>query len=249
MSQQIPPSKPFDNPQDAVFTSNAWFEIGKSAGGRSIQARRFSGGAKRIMLIGGVHGNETEGVRFMVDFCREIEQAEKKATGGLKKIGMYKIEDYSFYLMPVMNPDGFFGFKRQNDNQVDLNRNMPTKDFTTDIKEEKYFPGNEAGSEPETQALLQALEEFKPQYIISFHSWKPMINLNGPARPFGKVMYKKLPYELTEDIGYPTPGSLGTWAGWERKIPTITLEFERGLDLDSIYPKARDAIFDSFSVL
>ena len=31
-------------------------------------------------------------------------------------------------------------------------------------------------------------------------------------------------YPVTRSIGYPTPGSLGTWAGVERGIPTITLE-------------------------
>ena len=46
---------------------------------------------------------------------------------------------------------------------------------------------------------------------------------------------KKNQYKITDDIGYPTPGSLGTWAGWERKIPTITLEIERDSTQDKIW--------------
>jgi protein MpaA len=35
-------------------------------------------------------------------------------------------------------------------------------------------------------------------------------------------------YPVTGDIGYPTPGSFGTWAGVEAGIPVITLELPRG---------------------
>jgi protein MpaA len=55
-------------------------------------------------------------------------------------------------------------------------------------------------------------------------------------------MHAVLPYEITEDIGYPTPGSLGTYAGWERQIPTITFEIERGLPLSEVWPTVRGAV-------
>jgi len=31
-------------------------------------------------------------------------------------------------------------------------------------------------------------------------------------------------YPVTGSIGYPTPGSFGTWAGHELRIATVTLE-------------------------
>jgi protein MpaA len=31
-------------------------------------------------------------------------------------------------------------------------------------------------------------------------------------------------YPVVTSMGYPTPGSFGTWAGIERNIPTVTLE-------------------------
>jgi protein MpaA len=36
-------------------------------------------------------------------------------------------------------------------------------------------------------------------------------------------------YVIEESIGYPTPGCLGTYAGLERGMPTLTYEIERGL--------------------
>jgi len=119
---------------------------------------------------------------------------------------------------------------------------MPTADWKANEPGEKYYSGPAAGSEPETQVLLQVLNDFNPQFIVSLHSWKPMFNVNGPAHEYARRMHAELPYEITEDIGYPTPGSLGTYWGWEKQIPTITFEIERGLPLDKVYGIVRGAL-------
>jgi protein MpaA len=55
-------------------------------------------------------------------------------------------------------------------------------------------------------------------------------------------MSEKTGYIVSDDIGYPTPGSLGTWAGWERKIPTITLEIERDSTQETIWRTHKDGL-------
>lgn len=220
----------FPNP-DKCMPPQSYSLIGISAGNKEIRARHFvKEQSPKILLIGGVHGNETEGVAFSMGFMREFEMA----TGSPFQCDVFFI--------PIMNPDGVLKFSRHNANGVDLNRNMPTKDWQNGTPGEKYFPGSHANSEPETKALIKILEQYKPDFIISMHSWKPMINVNGPAHRLAQKIHEKLDYTITEDIGYPTPGSLGTYAGWERNIPTITLEIERGLPLDTVYPLLRDSI-------
>jgi murein peptide amidase A len=81
---------------------------------------------------------------------------------------------------------------------------------------------------------VEWIEKEKPQFILSLHSYKPMINVNGDCEPEASVLAKLTKYIVTEDMGYPTPGALGTYAGRERQIPTITYEIERGLDATSI---------------
>jgi len=233
-------SLPYEDTSRAIFSGSDWETIGKSANNHNITGKLLKSAkkGKNALLIGGVHGNETEGVRFMEDFVREF--GLHNAVSPLS---------CNIYLVPVFNPDGFLEFKRGNGNNVDLNRNMPTKDWSDQFSEQKYYPGSRACSEPETEAMINLLVNFKPDFIISFHSWKPMININGPAMPFAEAMKKNMNMDIVEDIGYPTPGSLGTYAGWERKIPTITLEFERGLALESIYPNARQAVLDCLATL
>lgn len=42
---------------------------------------------------------------------------------------------------------------------------------------------------------------------------------------------KIIGYPVEESIGYPTPGSFGTWAGVEKGIPTITLELDEEVEV------------------
>ena len=52
-------------------------------------------------------------------------------------------------------------------------------------------------------------------------------------------------YPVEASIGYPTPGSFGTWAGIERNIPTITLELDEEIDVKEL----RKPVFEIFTML
>jgi murein peptide amidase A len=231
MADDVKPSEKFADPESILRTFMPLDSIGTSASGNAIWGKHLGGSGERVLFIGGVHGNETEGVAATLGYFNEFFQ-DGKITEPRRDI----------YFIPVMNPDGFLKHSRHNGNGVDLNRNMPTADWKQNDPSEKYYSGPAAASEPETQILIKVLEEFKPDFIVSLHSWKPMFNVNGPAHGHAKRMHAELAYEITEDIGYPTPGSLGTYTGWERKVPTITFEIERGLALDTVYATVRGAI-------
>jgi protein MpaA len=185
-----------------------------------------------ILFIGGVHGNESEGFLFLERLIKEIEHKQIKIP-----------ENISLWICPRVNPDGCKVLRRTNANNVDLNRNLPTKDWISDFTEPKYYPGPYPGSEPETKVTLVMLENIKPKFIISFHSYeKPMINYNGNCLDLAKEMSKYNHLEPKGDIGYPTPGSLGTYAGLEKNIPTITLEILRGQSPEEVWNQHLDAI-------
>ena len=66
--------------------------------------------------------------------------------------------------------------------------------------------------------------------------------LTGMPHKVAKAMHTALALEITEDIGYPTPGSLGTYCGLERNLPTITWELQRGLKESEAWPWGRKAM-------
>jgi protein MpaA len=49
-------------------------------------------------------------------------------------------------------------------------------------------------------------------------------------------------YPVTATIGYPTPGSFGSWAGIDLGIPVITLELPRELSGPKAWESNRQAL-------
>ena len=85
----------------------------------------------------------------------------------------------------------------------------------------------------------------KPEWIISIHSiarGKHCNNYDGPARWLAEAMYRHNGYPVTATMGYPTPGSLGSWAGIDKQIPIVTLELPREDPGMSAWMQNRDAL-------
>ncbi|MDI6827063.1 MAG: M14 family zinc carboxypeptidase, partial [Armatimonadota bacterium] len=114
-----------------------------------------------------------------------------------------------------------------------INRNFPTKDFAGG---EDAPGGIKPASEPETKAILDVVSRFKPRLIITLHSSLNCVNYNGEsAIDIAKQISEVCGLEVKGDIGYPCPGSMGTYYGWEHELPVITLELPPdGADLKPI---------------
>jgi protein MpaA len=191
------------------------FSFGFTSIGLPIPAYRFSNSGAKVLVLGGVHGDEIEGVVAAHGLLKEFEKQFSYAL--------------DLTLVPSFNLDGVLHRTRVNARGVDLNRNLPTKDWSPEIKTPRYHPGPFPNSEPENQALTDFIEKENPQFILSLHSWNPMLNVNGDCLREAESLHRHTGYRIDTDIGYPTPGSLGTYAGLERQSPTLTYEIERGL--------------------
>lgn len=194
--------------------------FGYSSLGLPIIAYEFRNKGPEVLILGGVHGDEVEGV---------------VAAQGLLSHFMTSFPYHlNLVLVPQFNIEGVVNKTRGNARGVDLNRNLATKDWSAEVKTPRYHPGPHAGSEPENQALMKHLDEKKPRWVLSLHSWHPVLNVNGDCRAEAEVLAKYTGYKIDDDIGYPTPGCLGTYAGLERPCPTLTYEIERGLPATEI---------------
>lgn len=209
-------------------------------GGRSFLGlpqvvHEFQHGERNVLILGGVHGDENEGVA-----------AADAILTTLIENNPFKL---NITIVPRFNPDGALFLTRQNGNGVDLNRNLPTKDWSPVAAKPHYFPGKAPASESENRFLIELIEKGAVDFILTLHSWKPMLNINGPSDDVAAVIAKHTGYRIDPDIGYPTPGSLGTYAGLERNIPTLTYEIERGLGVVDILKVHVPAIFEGLKVL
>jgi len=199
-----------------VSASN-WRAIGFSVERRPLLATQTGTGPLRVYLVGGIHGDETEG-RAALD---DIAAAPNSAA--------------TLRLLRDLNPDGTAASTRVNAHGFDLNRDWPALNFG---------PGLAGGevplSEPETSALAQDIRAFRPDVVVVLHASAtgPFVNYDGPADALATAFANAArtvdyAWQVKPDIGYPTPGSLGSYLGVDQGIPILTIEFQRGQPEDS----------------
>ena len=217
----------------AIMTAKLF---GNSSQGLPIICYEFGEQGPVVLILGGTHGDEPEGNWIVLGLL-----------GKWIKDFPYRLR---LTLIPCFNIEGSLSDQRTNANKVDLNRNLPTRNWTSVLsgpassqkkpsslstkddvvkaEKERYNPGPHSCSEEENKSLVRWIDDNKPRLIISLHSWKPMININGDCQPEANIMSEMTGYKLVDYIGYPTPGSLGEYCGAERNIPVITYEAARG---------------------
>jgi len=193
-------------------------ELGRSVRGVPLVLEVFGDGPERILVFGGIHGDEAssaEVARRLADWLRiEWRLFEGRTVGVLAEA----------------NPDGLALGRRTNANGVDLNRNFPARNWRAGSGG-RVRHGVRAASEPETRAIMGAVELIRPDRVMSIHTARVggcCNNYDGPAAQLAQRMAAHNRYPVRASMGYPTPGSFGSWAGTDRRIPTITLELPGG---------------------
>lgn len=188
---------------------------GRSVLGAPLQVFDADHRGADLLVFAGTHGDEGESVAVLSAALRTLPPGALAAD-----------------VVLALNPDGLALGTRGNARGVDLNRNLPTADWdgagttyrwTVDRpREVALSTGDGPGSEPETQALLSLIDERRPRLVLSIHA--PLGVVDDPDQTeLGGWLARQSGLERVVDVGYPTPGSFGTWAA-ERFLPVVTLE-------------------------
>ncbi len=181
----------------------------RTPGGRSLGVRAYGLGQKAALILGGIHGSEPGSAKLVADL-----------EAWVQKHGPPK--DLTLLFVNPANPDGLAKGQRRNAHGVDLNRNFPASNFLA-----RPSSGAKPLSEPESRFLAKLVRQFHLDFILSVHQPRRSVNWDGPAEGLARIMAKSNGYRLEASVGYPTPGSLGSWAGIDLQIPIITLELPK----------------------
>lgn len=190
---------------------------GASVDGIPLTVYLPDSGRAEVVILAAIHGDEPETTVAVSEALRCLPSGELQAA-----------------VILCGNPDGMLRGTRGNGRGVDLNRNFPTSNWSpepvfyksraNDARDIALSPGAHAASEPETTALLALLDRLQPRAVISLHSALACVDDSG-ASHLGRQLADRCALPFLTEIGYPTPGSMGTWAG-ERGLNLVTLELE-----------------------
>lgn len=169
----------------------------------------------RFLIFAGIHGEEPETTYALSRALRQLTAPPEQCA-----------------VVLAANPDGLIRGTRGNARGVDLNRNFPSRDWQPnpvthrstiqDTSDILLSPGAHPGSELETQALLALITDLKPEAVIALHAPLACID-DANGSPLGQRLAQRTGMPFVRDVGYPTPGSFGSW-GMDHGVPVITYE-------------------------
>jgi protein MpaA len=141
---------------------------------------------KWLYLVGGIHGDEVEGIFVLTQLLEWIKTS--------------LLTDIPLILIPILNIDGYQANTRVNARKIDLNRNFPV---ANNRQGQKKIPGHgdnhgEALKEPESYYLKTCLDKYPPQLLITFHrtSSGVMVPYGETAALIGEFLTKYNRYPL-----------------------------------------------------
>ena len=211
-----------------------------TAQGHPLIYSAFGEGSNTTLILGGVHPDELTPIHLSFRLARYLSENPS----------IYKGKGLRIVIAPLVNPDGFL-IKyptRTNAATVDLNRNFLTVDWYADALQSwslrkkiflRFFPGYFPNSEIETVFQNQLLDKYLPSKILSIHAPLGFYDYDGPGDRITKplksteekarhlvlrVSEKSNNYKIVDFSTFP--GSLGKFAGKQRRVPMLTLELQ-----------------------
>ena len=216
-------------------------EVGKSLQGRPIWAIKISRQAnihvssKPAVLFNGMHhAREVMGPEVALDIIETLLTKYGKDN----KITHW-VDSTEIWVLPMFNVDGnnivwtddnMWRKNARGNYGVDINRNYPfgwgSCNGSSGDKRNQTYRGESAGSEPETQVMMNLVKEIRPVFDISYHSYSELV-----IYPMGCNGKRTQNADVVERIGRAIGTKLTYMAGtaWE------TLYSVDGGDIDWMY--------------
>lgn len=142
---------------DRINTNNEVKIVGKSVLGKPVYSYQIGSGETRIYLWSQMHGNESTTTKALFDFINVLNNGSEFAEKMLSA--------FTFYCIPILNPDGAELYTRANANLIDLNRD--SQDLT----------------QPESRVLREVFETFEPHFCFNLHDQRTIFGAGETGKP------------------------------------------------------------------
>jgi len=158
---------------DKLNTNNQVKIIGHSVLNKPIYSYEIGTGETRIYLWSQMHGNESTTTKALFDFINVLNSKSEFANKLLST--------FTFYAIPILNPDGAALYTRENANKIDLNRDSQNL------------------TQPESNVLRSVFDTFKPHYCFNLHDQRTIFGAGDTGKP-ATVSFLSPSYNEQRDI-------------------------------------------------
>lgn len=201
--------------------------IGKSLEGRDIWALKISDNADldephepAVLFNSMHHAREVMTPEISIDIIEYL--LTRYETDIVVKNW---VDNNEIWIIPMFNVDGnhkmwnsdkWWRKNTRDGHGVDLNRNYPTGwnkcNGSSGRRSSQTYRGSAPASEPETQAMMSFIENIRPVFDISYHSYSELVIF-----PFGCRGERTATKEVVEKVGKEIADKLGYKPGtaWE----------------------------------
>jgi hypothetical protein len=131
--------------------------VGKSVLEKPIYQYLIGSGKTKVFMWSQMHGNESTTTKAVFDFINLLHSDEK--------IGIELRKQFTFCILPMVNPDGAEVYTRENANNIDLNRD------SIDL------------SQPESRILRKVFDSFKPNFCFNLHDQRTIYGAGNDGNP------------------------------------------------------------------
>ena len=147
--------------------------IGESALGKPIYKLQFGAGKIKILMWSQMHGNEGTTTKALFDFINFLHSNTKESK--------YILDNFTFCMLPMINPDGAKLYTRENANEIDLNRDAQNL------------------SQPESVVLRKEFEAFQPNYCYNLHDQRTIYGV-GEAGNSATISFLAPAFNQNRDV-------------------------------------------------
>lgn len=128
--------------------------VGFSEKKEEIHIIKIGKGSKSVLAWSQMHGNESTTTKAVFDFLKFLNQISE-----FKNVTEYFKNTYTFYFIPILNPDGAAVYTRENANGIDLNRDASIL------------------SQKESNVLRKVFQDVKPDMCLNLHDQRTIYSL------------------------------------------------------------------------
>ena len=138
-----------------------------------IYSYQIGTGKIKIFLWSQMHGNESTTTKALFDFLNLLQSNSELA--------IHLLNHFTFYCLPMVNPDGATLYTRENANQIDLNRDAQNL------------------TQPESEVLRAYFNKVQPDYCYNLHDQRTIFGVADTGKP-ATISFLAPSYNENRDI-------------------------------------------------